>query len=558
MDEHSVPPPGRSDPTDPYLRGAQTFPQLSAEMLARIAPVGREEVVRTGDHLYRRGDRSVDFFVVLDGEIDVCDAEAVDAPPFTVLRAGQFTGETNLFNDRESLVSLRAGVDSGVLRVPRATFRRLMASAPDIAELVMRAVILRRMGFLRHGHGAVTLVGDGHGRETLRLQRFLERNYYPHRLVDTGTDTDGAASALMRSLGLGADDLPAVVAPGQKVLRRPQPSAVADWLGISERAEEGAIFDVAVVGGGPAGLAAAVYAASEGLTTIVIEQEAPGGQAGTSSKIENYLGFPTGISGAALAGRAQAQAQKFGARLSIARAATTLVCDGPPYRVGLEDGSSVRARAVVVATGARYRRLDLPNYARFEGQGIHYAAAALEAALCEGQEVVLVGGGNSAGQAAMFLSRIASHVHVVVRGPGLAETMSDYLVSRIATSPTITVHPSTEIVALDGDAVLRSVTWRDGAGRSETRMAGNLFVMIGADPNTGWLGGCLPVDGKGFVSTGRDSLGRALESPYATTVPGIFAVGDVRSGSVKRVASAVGEGSVVVQAIHHFLQPIAG
>ena len=555
MDETAAPPPPEADPTDPYLRGAQTFPRLGADMLARIAPLGSEEAVPAGRHLYRRGERSVDFFVVLDGEINVCNEDAAEAPPVVVLRAGQFTGETNLFNDRQSLVSLCAAVDSRVLRVPRATFRRLTAAEPDIGELVTRAVILRRMGFLRHGHGSVTVLGDGHGRETLRLQRFLERNYYPHRLLDTAGDA--AATALMQSLGLGAADLPAVVAPGQTVLRRPTAAAVADWLGISERVEDGVTVDVAVVGAGPAGLAAAVYAASEGLTTIVIEQEAPGGQAGTSSKIENYLGFPTGISGAALAGRAQVQAQKFGARLSIARAATELVCEGPPYTLRLEDGGVVRARAVVVATGARYRRLDLPNYARFEGQGIHYAATALEAGLCEGQEVVLVGGGNSAGQAAMYLSRIARHVHMLVRGPGLAATMSDYLVGRIASSPRITLHTATEIVALDGDAALERVTWRDAAGRTETCDAGNLFVMIGADPNTAWLGGCLPADPQGFVLTGRDAAGRPLDSPYATPVPGVYAVGDVRSGSVKRVASAVGEGSVVVQAIHRFLHPAA-
>lgn len=545
------------DPSDPYLREAQTFPRLDAEMVARIAAHGVEEAVPAGACLYRRGDRSIDFFVVLAGSVDVFDAEDVEAgQAFVGLGQGQFTGEMNLFNDRESLVSLRAGLDSRVLRVPRLAFRRLMASEPDIAEIIMRAVILRRVGFLRHGHGGVTLIGDGHSRETLRLQRFLSRNAYPHRLV--ATDEDIAAPRLMLSLGLGSHDLPAVIAPGAVVLRRPHPSEVADRLGLTEAFEEGAVFDVVVVGAGPAGLAAAVYAASEGLSTMVVEQEAPGGQAGTSSKIENYLGFPTGISGAALAGRAQAQAQKFGARLAIARAATSLDCDGPPYRIGLEGGRSVCARAVVVATGARYRRLELPNYDRFEGQGIHYAATALEASLCEQQEVVLVGGGNSAGQAAMFLSRVAGHVHVLVRGAGLAETMSDYLVRRITTSPRITVHPFSEVVALDGDGRLRAVTWRDRSRRDETRPAANLFVMIGADPNTGWLDGCLPLDDRGFVLTGRDGEGRALDSPYATPVAGIYAVGDVRAGSVKRVASAVGEGSVVVQAIHRFLHPAAG
>jgi thioredoxin reductase (NADPH) len=288
----------------------------------------------------------------------------------------------------------------------------------------------------------------------------------------------------------------------------------------------------------------------------VIEQEAPGGQAGTSSKIENYLGFPTGISGQALAGRAQAQAQKFGAHLAISRAACGLACDDRPYRIALEDGRSVRAGAIVVATGARYRRLDLPEYGRFEGQGIYYAATGMEAHLCEGTEVAIVGGGNSAGQAAMFLTRTAGHVHVIVRGPGLAATMSDYLVQRLKNSQQVTIHPYTEVTALSGDHLLRAITWRNRqSGATETRPIGSLFVMIGADPNTEWLSGCLPLDDKGFVITGRDAAGQALDSQFATTTPGIYAVGDVRSGSVKRVASGVGEGSVVVQAIHRFLHP---
>ena len=313
---------------------------------------------------------------------------------------------------------------------------------------------------------------------------------------------------------------------------------------------------MAVVGAGPAGLAAAVYAASEGLSTIVLEGVAPGGQAGTSSKIENYLGFPTGISGQALAGRAQAQAQKFGARLAIARAVTGVECDERPYRLRLEGNASVRACAVVVATGARYRKLALADYDKYEGQGIHYAATAMEAQLCGGEEVIVVGGGNSAGQAAVFLSRTVRHVHILVRGEGLAATMSDYLVQRIASSPQITLHAYTEITALAGDALLRQVTWTNHQTReAETRPIAAVFVMIGAEPNTEWLDGCLALDDKRFVRTGRDDAGKALASPFATSRPGIFAVGDVRSGSVKRVASGVGEGSVVVQAIHQFLHP---
>jgi thioredoxin reductase (NADPH) len=552
--------PGASslDPADPYERQAQTFPRLDPDMTARVAAYAAEDTIPTGGFLYRRGDRAADFFLILDGEVETFDeGRSRERNVFTRHGAGQFTGETNFLNGRESLVSSQACRETRVLRVPRAEFRRLLAAEPDIAEIVMRAFILRRMGFIRHGHAGVTLVGPSHCAETLRLQRFMTRNAYPHRMV--ASDLDPSAAGVMESFGLGDADLPAVIAPGPVVLRDPPTWELADRLGLTEPLDDAKVFDVAVVGAGPAGLAAAVYAASEGLSTIVVETEAPGGQAGTSSKIENYLGFPTGISGQALAGRAQAQAQKFGAHLAISRAAAGLHCDTRPYRIELEDGRSVRAQAVVVATGARYRKLDLPRYDAFEGQGIYYAATGMEAQLCEGQEVAIVGGGNSAGQAAMFLSRTAGHVHIIVRGAGLAATMSDYLVQRITMSPRITVHPWTEITALEGESFLRRVAWRNRrTGESETRDIGALFVMIGAEPNTGWLGGCLPLDAQGFVVTGQDGDGQVLASPFGTTTPGIFAVGDVRSRSVKRVASAVGEGSVVVSAIHQFLHPGAG
>ncbi|MFE1598978.1 FAD-dependent oxidoreductase [Methylobacterium sp. ID0610] len=547
--------PSALDPTDPYQREAQTFPHLDAAVIARIRAYGAEETIPAGRFLYRRGDRGADFFVVLDGEVETFDeGPEGERHVFTVHRAGQFTGETNFLNGRESLVSSQACRDTRVVRIARADFRRLLAAEPDLSEIVMRAFILRRVGFLRHRHGGVTLVGSSHGADTLRLQRFMTRNAYPHRVVDTDLDPD--ADETMRRFGLGADDLPAVVAPGPVILRNPSNWELADRIGLTEPLDADRVFDVAVVGAGPAGLAAAVYAASEGLSTIVVEQEAPGGQAGTSSKIENYLGFPTGISGQALAGRAQAQAQKFGAHLAISRAACGLDCRERPFGVALEDGRTVRARVVVVATGARYRKLDVAHYDRFEGQGIYYAATGMEAQLCESQEVVVVGGGNSAGQAAMFLSATARHVHILVRGPGLAATMSDYLVQRITTAARITVHPFTEVTGLDGDTFLRTVSWRDGrTGTAETREIGALFVMIGAAPNTEWLSGCLPLDPKGFVTTGRDAAGQALSSPFATTTAGVYAVGDVRAGSVKRVASGVGEGSVVVQAIHGFLHP---
>ena len=543
------------DPSDPYAREAQTFPRLNDDMAARIAGYGREELLPQGALLFERGERGVDFFFVLDGAIEIFDLGRDGTPNvFTTHAARQFTGELDLFNDRQILVSGRAGADSRVVRVKRADFRRLVTAEPDIGEIIMRAFILRRVGLIRHGQGGVVLIGPGHGGDTLRLQRFLTRNGYPHRLLDTEADPD--AGGFLACFEITPDQLPVVISTDERVLRNPSNAALADDLGLTETFDPAHVYDVAVVGAGPAGLAAAVYAASEGLGTIVVEGLAPGGQAGTSSKIENYLGFPTGISGQALAGRAQTQAQKFGARLAISRSVTGVDCAERPFKLNLEDGQAVRARTVIVATGARYRKLDVPDYETFEGQGIHYAATAMEEKLCANEEVIVVGGGNSAGQAAVFLSRSAAHVHVLVRADGLAASMSDYLVQRIAQSPKITLHTRAEITALEGDGRLRQVTWTNrDTKESQTHAIGNAFVMIGAEPNTEWLDGCLELDGKGFVQTGKDADGTALSSPYATTRPGIFAVGDVRSGSVKRVASGVGEGSVVIQAVHRFVNP---
>lgn len=540
-----------ADPTDPYVREAQTFPKLSADMMARLAPYGREEELPAGTVLFSRGERSVDFWVIVEGAIEIYDQdEDSGANVFTVHGPSQFTGELDLFNDRQILVWGRTAGPTRVIRVARPDFRRLVTGEPDIGEVIMRAFILRRVGLIRYAQGGVVLVGGTHDGDTLRLQRFLTRNGYPHRLLDAD---DGAAEAT----ALAADVLPAVLLSDHSVLANPSNAELADRLGLTEAIDPEHVHDVAVVGAGPGGLAAAVYAASEGLDTVVVESIAPGGQAGTSSKIENYLGFPTGISGQALAGRAQVQAQKFGARLAISRGVARLACDGEgPLRLELEGGGVIRARAVVVATGATYRKLDVPDYDRFEGSGIHYAATAIEAELCGREEVAVVGGGNSAGQAAVFLSRTAGHVHILVRGEGLAATMSDYLVQRIESSPKITLHPRTEITCLDGDKYLRRVTWTNrDTGERETRDIGNLFVMIGAEPNTGWVADCLDLDGKGFVTTGHAPDGVSRVSPYATSRPGVFAVGDVRSGSVKRVASSVGEGSVVVSSIHQYLAP---
>jgi len=548
-DSHLQPRQHAADPSDPYRREAQTFPELDDDMAGRAAAFGSVEEWPEGGALFERGQRSVDFFLVLAGAVEVLDVDAKGREHVVhVHGARQFTGELDLFNDRKILVSARALPGTRLVRVERLAFRRLIAAEPDIGEVVMRAFILRRVGMMLHGEAGIALIGPAHGAATVRIESFLRRNGLPHRQIDTETDAD--AGGFLECFRLAPEDLPVVVVRGQ-ALRRPSNGQVADALGLTVELDPAHVHDVAVVGAGPAGLASAVYAASEGLDTIVVESIAPGGQAGTSSKIENYLGFPTGISGQALAGRAQVQAQKFGARLLVSRGAVGLDCAATPFVVRLDDGTEIRSRVVVVATGARYRKLDLPRYAELEGNGIYYAATNMEAGLCAGQEVVVVGGGNSAPQAAIYLARSAGHVHILVRGKGLAETMSRYLIDRIEASDRITLHPFTEVTALEGERHLTGLGWTDRkSGEASRRRVGALFVMIGAVPATDWLDGCLDLDPAGFVRTGSG------DTFFCSSRPGIFAVGDVRSGSVKRVASGVGEGSVVVSSIHRYLESL--
>ena len=540
--------PALDSASDPYARSAQTFAVLPEEALERAAAYGREDSAPDGTLLFERGQRRVDFLIVRSGciEVFVHDEHGVET---VIVRhgPGEFTGEIDQLNNRAILVSGRASGDTAFIRIPRDAFPKLIAGEPDIGETVMRAFILRRVALIGHGQGGVQLIGSGHAADTQRLRQFLNRNGHPYTLADTESDTE--AWGCLTELGVEAADLPVLVLDDGTVLRNPSNRALADALGLIETLDPDHVHDLAVVGAGPSGLAAAVYGASEGLDTIVLEALAPGGQAGTSSKIENYLGFPTGISGQALAGRAQVQAQKFGAKLAIARTVTGIDCAASPFRLALDDGSSIAARAVVVAAGARYAKLNLPDYDRFEGNGIYYAATAMEAQLCSGQEVIVVGGGNSAGQAAVFLSRHVAHVHILVRGPGLAATMSDYLIQRIETSAHITVHPFTEITALRGDPLLAEVDWVSD-GKAETHPIESVFVMIGASPNSDWLDGCLDRDPRGFIVTGQGDA-----TPYQSSRPGIYAVGDVRAGSIKRVASGVGEGSVVIAAVHRFLDP---
>ena len=534
----------------PAFRPEMAFPTLTDEMIERLHEYGREEIFAPETALFARGEREVDMFAVLEGTLEIYGHdEKNERQLLATLAERQFTGELDLLSTRRTLVDGCTLTRCVLLRIPQAELQRLMRSEGDIANLIMQATIWRRLGIIESSSGIV-LLGHGTAAETVSLQRFLTRNAYPFRLLEPGAEQSANAEAENHS----ADEylLPAVIFPDGKVLHRPTVADLADELGLTERLDPNATYDITVVGAGPSGLAAAVYGASEGLSTLVIEGTAPGGQAGTSSKIENYLGFPTGVSGQELANRAQVQAQKFGARLAISRDVVAIDQIGCIHQLKLADGSTVRSRAVVIATGAQYRKLSVENYDRFENQGILYAATAMEANLCRDSEVAVIGGGNSAGQAAIFLSGIAEHVHLIIRGESLAATMSRYLISRIENSARITLHSDTEIVGLEGESVLEWVTWVNRrTGARERRNLGGMFVMIGAEPNTGWLYGTLALDKKGFVITGT---AEAFENTrYATTLRGIYAVGDVRSDSVKRVASAVGEGSVVISDVYRYL-----
>jgi thioredoxin reductase (NADPH) len=429
----------------------------------------------------------------------------------------------------------------------------MVGSNAELSEILMRAFILRRVGLIENQQSQVTLLGSSHSADTLRLRSFLSRNGHPYRYLDI--ERDSAADALLERFAITAKDVP-IIACGARILRNPSNREVGDHLGISGLLSADEVVDVAVIGAGPAGLAAAVYGASEGLHVVVVEGDAPGGQAGTSSKIENYLGFPTGISGQALAGRALTQAEKFGARMLVPRRATALDCTCQPYRIVLDDSTVLRARSIVIATGARYRKLDVPDFARFEGRGIYYGATPLEARMCGGDEVVVVGGGNSAGQAAVFLAQHARHVHILVRREGLAATMSRYLIDRIESSNRITLHPYAEVIGVAGDESLAQQRWRV-AGREVEHPFPHLFVMIGAAPNSEWLQGCVQTDRNSFVCTGplaaRDWPLERDRHLLETNRPRIFAVGDIRADSVKRVASAVGEGSMCIRFVHEVL-----
>ncbi|HTB78322.1 MAG TPA: FAD-dependent oxidoreductase [Polyangiaceae bacterium] len=542
-------------------RRAQMFPTLDASQIARIASHAERRKIRPGELLFDQGQPNPGVFVLLSGSLAVVRPGLTGEDPIVVHHAGEFTGETNVLAGRRSLVRGRVGQEGEVLYLDPAAFRRVIQTDAELSELFMRAFILRRMGLMASGLGDAILIGSIHSAGTLRLKEFFARNGHPFAYLDV--EKDDTVQALLDRFHVAVADVPVVICRGERVLKNPSNEEVADCFGLSRDFDATVLRDLVVVGGGPAGLAAAVYGASEGLDVLVLENTAPGGQAGTSSKIENYLGFPTGISGQALAGRAFIQAQKFGAEVAVGRSATGLKCDAQHgYEVGLSDGSKVRARTLIIASGVQYRRLPLPDLPRFEGLGIYYGATFIEAQLCEGEDVIVVGGGNSAGQAAVFLASRAKHVHMLVRGEGLAETMSRYLIQRIEESPKITLRTRTEVTGLEGDGWLERTVWRGPDGTSEVRPIRHLFLMTGAEPNTAWLRGCVALDDKGFVRTGTDLGADDLAGKWVLTrTPflletnrhGIFAVGDARSGNVKRVASAVGEGSVCVQLVHRAL-----
>ncbi|HEY5096188.1 MAG TPA: FAD-dependent oxidoreductase [Candidatus Eremiobacteraceae bacterium] len=543
-------------------REALTFPTLTPAQIAHIATHGVVRPIERGDVLVEAGDSGIPFFVVRAGKVEIIRPSDRGDTLVVVHGPGQFTGEANTIAGRRSLTRARVSESGEAIQLTRDQLLGVVQTDADISEILMRAFIYRRVELAAQGISDVALVGSVYSAGTLRIKEFLTRNGHPFAYVDLERDT--AVQDLLDRFHVAAADIPVLICRSTTVLRNPTNQQIADCLGFNEGIDQAHVRDAVIVGAGPAGLAAAVYAASEGLDALVIESNSPGGQAGSSSRIENYLGFPTGISGQELASRAYSQAQKFGAEILIARGAVELACGRKPYEIRIDEGSPVPARTVIIATGAQYRRPPLENLAKFEGAGIYYSATFMESQLCGGDEIIVVGGGNSAGQAAVFLSQTTRRVHMLVRSSGLAESMSRYLVRRIEEIPTIDLRTNTEIVALEGDSHLERVRWRDNlTGEITSHAIRHVFLMTGAVPNTAWLGGCVALDADGFIKTGpelsQEDLAAArwplARSPHLleASLPGVFAVGDARGGSIKRVASAVGEGSIVISFVHRAL-----
>jgi len=550
-------------PSRPAPDVDETFPTLTPAQIERIAAHGRVRPVDQGEVLGTVGKVTSQFFVVRTGTIEAVQlGENGKTTTVTTLGPGEFTGEVSMLSGRPGLVTLRVGERGELIAVERDDLLTLIQTDSELSEIFVRAFLLRRAKLVAGGFGDVVLVGSNHSSDTIRIKEFLTRNLHPYAFIDP--DRDSGVQDLLDRFKFAIVDTPVLICRGSAVLRNPTNRAIADCLGFNEAIDQVKLRDVVIVGAGPAGLAAAVYAASEGLNVLVVESNSPGGQAGSSSKIENYLGFPSGISGQELTARAYTQAQKFGAEVMIAEGATRLDCTRKAYTIEIDNGPRVPARTVIIATGAEYRKLPIENISQFEGTGIYYGATFIESQLCEGEEVVVVGGGNSAGQAAVFLAQTARKVNVLVRSRGLAESMSRYLIRRIEESPNIELRTCTELTALEGNGHLEQVQWRKDKEPAETRDIQHVFVMTGAAPTTRWLKGCVAMDERGFIKTGPDLSPEDLSAakwPFArqpflleTSRPGVFAVGDVRAGNIKRVASAVGEGSIAVSFVHQALQ----
>ncbi len=559
--------PGDSWAAPRAAAGASTnpdrrFPVLTDAQMARVAARGRRRQVEAGEVLVHAAAIPTSFFAVLSGRLEGVNTAGTGETVVASLGPGMFTGETNLLSGARGLVDIRVAEAGEIIEVNRTDLMSVIQGDPELSDILMRAFVLRRVALIANESGDTVVLGSTHCQGSLRIREFLTRNGHPYTWIDLDREAD--VQQLLDRFNVSAADVPVVICRGTVVLRNPGNREIAACLGLNDVVPPGQTYDLVIVGAGPAGLAAAVYSASEGLDVLVLETTAAGGQAGTSSRIENYLGFPTGISGQELAARAHVQALKFGARFMIATGATRLDCAGPGYTIEVDGGDLIHARAVIIATGAEYRRLPLEGLSRFEGAGVYYAATPMEAQLCGGEEVIIVGGGNSAGQAAVFLAEHARQVHILIRSGGLAETMSRYLIRRIEDHPAITRHIHTEIASLAGDRQLEQVTWRNNeTGAVETHQIRHVFSMTGAVPATHWLEACVALDDRKFIKTGLDLSPDDLATPrwplarsphlLETNRPGVFAVGDVRSGSFKRVAAAVGEGSVAVAAVHQVL-----
>ena len=536
-------------------------PILTESQLERVRVFTKPRQVAAGVVLYNPNDDTPPVYIVIEGKIRIVSLAGGVEDTVTTYDPGQFSGELLMIAGRRSIYRCQAVEASYLLELSAENLRTLISKDAELSEIFMRTFLARRLSMSSHGRTNVLMLGSRYSAQTLALREFLTRDGHPFAYVDL--DTDRNSQELLDRFGVSSDDVPIVICNGEQILRSPSTRELAQALGFNSNIDESQVRDIVIVGAGPAGLAAAVYAASEGLDVLVIERVAPGGQAASSSRIENYLGFPTGLSGQELANSAIAQSEKFGAKIMVARTVEGLNCDARPYRIALDDGQQIAARSIVLATGAAYNQPALPNIDRFTGRGIYYNATFMEGQLCSGDPVIVIGGGNSAGQAAVFLAQNTQGVRMLVRSAGLSATMSRYLIRRIEENTRIQVHFNSELVSLSGDDHLEAVSWRDKTtGEVTTQPVRHLFVMTGASPKTEWLAGCLSLDPRGFVLTGADLEDVLPPRPWPlarrpymleTSLPGVFAVGDARAGNVKRVAAAVGEGSIVVHMVHQVL-----